>query len=241
MWSQRVRSDVELSVKDSETLLVSADLCGGWDNSTTTYALAMWSYTTCIHGCIHLPSLHSPSLPSPSPFPPSSPPSLPPLPLPSLLSPFPPSSPPRATTRNAQISRTKVQEGEEASSQLALANVAFTKAALVYSMQINDVQLKKGHEIQDKVREGRGGEEREEGGEERGEERRGEGRRGEGRRGEGRRGEGRRGEGRRGEGRRGEGRRGEGRRGEGRRGEGRRGEGGGEGGGEERMKGTKGR
>ena len=91
-----------------------------------------------------------------------------PPPLPS------PPSPPRATTRNAQISRTKVQEGEEASSQLSLANVAFTKAALVYSMQINDLQLKKGHEIQDKVREGRGGEER--GGEERrGEERGGEG------------------------------------------------------------------
>ena len=68
---------------------------------------------------------------------------------------FPP-LPPRATTRNAQISRTKVQEGEEASSQLVQANVAFTKAALVYSMQINEVQLKKGHEVQDRVRRERG-------------------------------------------------------------------------------------
>ena len=59
-----------------------------------------------------------------------------------------------------------MQEGEEASSQLQSTTVAFTKAALVYAMQINDVQLKKGHEIQDRVRgeegrEGRGGRERE--------------------------------------------------------------------------------
>ena len=72
-----------------------------------------------------------------------------------LLPPLP--SPLRATTRNAQISRTKTQEGEEASSQLVLANMAFTKAALVYSMQINEVQLKKGHEVQDRGEGGGGG------------------------------------------------------------------------------------
>ena len=116
----------------------------------------------CEEGSYTASGIHFSSLPPPSP-------SLSSLPH------------PRATTRNAQISRTKVQEGEEASAQLQSASVAFTKAALVYSMQINDVQLKKGHEIQDRVRTGRrrgGGRGEERGG---GERREGEGRGGRGR------------------------------------------------------------
>ena len=57
----------------------------------------------------------------------------------------------RALTRNSQVPRGKQQEAEDAMSVLNNAASVFTKAALVYAMQMNEVELKKGFEIQDKV------------------------------------------------------------------------------------------
>jgi Arf-GAP/coiled-coil/ANK repeat/PH domain-containing protein len=56
-----------------------------------------------------------------------------------------------ALSRNAQVPRGKQQEADDALAVLQTTTTAFTKSALIYTMQVNEVQLKKGFMVQDSV------------------------------------------------------------------------------------------